>query len=169
MFASDAAARSEFGISLVLKGRVAVLGAIGGGVNGDNSGAAYVFEQREGQWAQTARLQPIDAGPRQWFGFSVALSDEAIVVGAPTHSGSGQRAGAAYVFERRAGVWSQTARLTASDVSPGMGFGHSVAISGDTIVAGVHVNEDGTHPGAAYVFERTGGSWSEVARLRQRD
>ena len=102
LYASDAAARSEFGISLVLKASVAVLGAIGG-VNGDNSGAAYVFEQREGQWAQTARLQPIDAGPRQLFGFSVAQSDETIVVGAPTHSGSWQRAGATYVFERRDG------------------------------------------------------------------
>ena len=112
-----------------------------------------------------ARVTPSDPAPNQWFGFSVAAIHDAIVVGAPNHHGKGERTGAAYVFERRAGEWTQAARMTASDAVPGMWFGNAVAISGDTIVVGMLLNGDGKRSGSAYVFERRGGEWSETARL----
>ena len=161
--ASDGAAGDEFGISLALKGGTAVFGALGSG--GDGSGAAYVFERRDGRWAQLARLTASDAARRQGFGFSVAVGHDTIVVGAPNHSSAGESTGAAYVFERRVGEWTQAAKLTASDAAPLTGFGSTVAINGNTIVIGMLFNGGGKRAGAAYVFERHAGTWSEAARL----
>ena len=156
--ASDAAAGYEVGISLALSGDIAVFGAIG---VERGLGAAYVFERRAREWIQAAKLTANDETSRL-FGSAVSVLADLVVVGAP---GDRKGIGAAYVFERRAGAWTQAARLTASDEAPLRLFGHSVAASGNTIVVGALGNGDGTHPGAAYVFERNNGTWSEAARL----
>ena len=163
--ASDGTAGDEFGVSLALKDGTAVFGAVGANGRRDHSGAAYVFERRDGEWAQLSRLTATDGAARHAFGFAVAVGSDTIVVGAPNHSGDGERAGAAYVFERRAGVWTQAVKLTASDAAPGTWFGSTVAISRNTIVVGMLSNGEGKRSGAAYVFERRDGAWSEVARL----
>lgn len=160
--ASDGAAGDEFGLSLALREGTAVFGAIGSDGQGDNSGAAYVFERRRSRWVQTARLTSSDGATSQYFGFSVSALVDLVVVGAP---GDREGTGAAYVFKRRAGAWTQTAKLGASDAAPLRWFGSSVAATHNTIVVGTLRNGGGTHPGAAYVFERRGGSWSEAARL----
>ena len=163
--ASDGMAGDEFGISLALKGSTAVFGAVGSNARGDDSGAGYVFERRDGKWSQLARLTASDGTARDIFGFAVAASNGTIVVGAPNHSGNGERAGAAYVFERRGDVWNQAGKLTASDAAPATWFGNAVAIGRDTIVVGMLRNGSGKRSGAAYVFERQQGRWLEVARL----
>jgi len=163
--AGDGMAGDEFGISLALKGSTAVFGASGSNARDDDSGAAYVFERRDGKWSQQARLTASDGATRDSFGFAVALSHDTIVVGAPNHSGNGERAGAAYVFERRGDVWNQAGKLIAGDAAPATRFGNAVAIGGDTIVVGMLTNGDGKRSGAAYVFERRQGRWLEVARL----
>jgi hypothetical protein len=92
-----------------------------------------------------------------------AESDQTVVVGAPDFF---SEAGAAYVFVEGPGGWgnmTQTAELTPSDATPGMMFGLSVAISGDTIVVGSFSNN------AAYVFVKPKGGWqnmTETAILR---
>jgi FG-GAP repeat protein len=103
---------------------------------------------------------PIVTG--QLFGFSLSALADLIVVGAP---GDRNGTGAAYVFERRGGAWNQTAKLAASDAAPQRRFGNSVAATRNSIVVGALTNAHGTHPGAAYVFERRGSAWSEVTRL----
>jgi hypothetical protein len=163
--ASDGTAGDEFGVSLALKDGAAVFGAVGANGRGDDSGAAYVFERRDSGWAQMARLTASDGATGHWFGFSVAAGNDTIVVGAPNHSGDGKRAGAAYVFERHAGVWTQAVKLTPSDAAPATWFGSTVAISRNTIVVGMLLNSEVKRSGAAYVFERRDGGWSEVARL----
>jgi hypothetical protein len=163
--ASDGMAGDEFGVSLVLTGGTGVFGAAGSDARGDDSGAAYVFERRDGQWAQTARLTASDGATKHAFGFAVAAGNDTIVVGAPNHSGHGERAGAAYVFERRGDVWTEAGKLTASDAAPATWFGNSVAIAGDTIVVGMLTSGSDRRSGSAYVFERRQGQWLEVARL----
>ena len=139
--------------------------------------------------AQQAYLKASNTSPSDWFGFSVAISDDTVVVGAPYESGSGTGvdppddnglllSGAAYVFERTAGVWSQQAYLKASNPGSGDEFGFSVAVSGDTVVVGA-MNEAGSGTGvdpmdndiaygsgAAYVFQRTTGTWAQQAYLK---
>src|SRR4051812_29442344 len=92
-------------------------------------------------------------------------SDDTIIVGAPKDSRVAEDAGAAYICERRAGAWTQAARLSASDAAPHTWFGSTVAIAGDLVVVGMLRNGNGTRPGAAYVFMRQDTRWLEVARL----
>jgi FG-GAP repeat len=165
LHASDGAAGDELGITLALNGRTAVFAAMGRDGSVADSGAAYVFEEEDGRWTETARLEPGDATPAHAFGLAIAAAHETIVIGAPYHAAAGERAGAVYVFERRDGRWTETAKLTPSDPAPGRGFGATVAVSNGTIVVGVRGAANGRNPGAVYVFERRSGKWVEAARL----
>ncbi len=111
-----------------------------------------------------------DGAAGDQLGASVAISGDSVVVGAFRHDGAGVDSGSAYVFGRSAGAWSQQTKLVAGDAAAGDHFGHSVGISGDTLVVGAYL-EDGTFTdsGAAYVFVRSGSSWSQQAKLTASD
>lgn len=112
-------------------------------------------------------LHPHDARPGVFFGNTVALSADRLVVGAPFDQDNGLYAGAAYVFRLSGGMWHEEAKLVASDGQPFDQFGEYVAIDGDWIVVSARrpVNGDGNSPGAAYLFHRDGSSWTETQRL----
>lgn len=109
------------------------------------------------------------------FGWSVAADGNTSVVGAPgTTVGSNIEQGAVYVFVRSGAVWKEQQELTASDGAEGDqlgGGGRSVAISGDTVVAGAwgRKSGDNLYQGAAYVFVRSGTTWVEQAELIAND
>ena len=78
--------------------------------------------------------------------------------------------GSAYVFTRTGTTWTEQAKLTASDGAADDRFGSSVAIAGDTIVVGAYWDDDnGSDSGSAYVFTRTGTTWTEQAKLTASD
>jgi len=192
--ASNAEAYDNFGVSVAISGDTIVVGASyedssAGGGQGDNSasdaGAAYVFTQVGGTWSQAAFLKASNAEAVDYFGRSVALSGDTIVVGARGEDSSasgGQSdnsapsAGAAYVFNRVGGTWSEQAYLKASNAEASDKFGSSLAVSGDTIVVGANEEDssadggqsDNSAPfaGAAYVFTRVGSAWSQQALLK---
>lgn len=163
----------HFGWSLALSAKRLVVGAIQGDGSGPDSGAAYVFERRpDGAWHEVAKLAPSDPKVLGKFGYSVALSSEIIIVGAPVNGGVVPAAGAAYVFERdAAGVWQEMAKLAASDGEGADFFGASMALSGETVVVGAPQDSDlGPDSGAVYVFERDAdGLWQEVVKLLASD
>ena len=102
----------------------------------------------------------------------VALSGDTALVGAPTKTaGSLGQTGAAYVFVRSGTTWTQQAELTAADATLGDQFGCSVALSGDTALIGARYKSDGakTQVGAAYVFVRSGTTWTQQAELTVSD
>jgi hypothetical protein len=177
--ASDAAADDRFGVSVAISGDTVVVGAWGDADNGTQSGSAYVFERNQtgaDNWGQVAKLTASDAAAGDWFGYSVAISGDTVVVGAPGDDDNGSQSGSAYVFGRNqtgADNWGQVAKLTASDGAAGDWFGYSVAISGDTVVVGAPYDDDnGAYSGSAYVFERnqTGAdNWGQVAKLTASD
>jgi len=142
--AADGAAHDNFGWSLAVSGSTAVVGAYG---KNSSTGAAYVFVRSGSTWSQQAKLTAADGAPRDSFGSSVALSGSTGVVGADANSSS---TGAAYVFTRAGGTWTQQIKLTASDGAPGDNFGNSLAIANSTAVVGAPDNNSGI--GAAYVF-----------------
>lgn len=126
---------------------------------------------------QQAKLIAADAADDQ-LGFSVAVSGDTVVVGAPFAAvGGNTGAGAAYVFVKPGGGWAsgtQTAKLTASDGEVDGNFGHSVAISGDVAVVGAPNATVSGHAarGAAYVFAKPGGGWAsstQTAKLTASD
>jgi hypothetical protein len=167
--ASDGAAGDLFGISVAISGELALVGARRDDDNGESSGSAYVFERSGSVWSQVAKLTASDGVRAGFFGTSVAISGDLAVVGA-FQNDDGDNSGSAYVFDASAG-WSEVARLTASDGALNDGFGGSVAISGDLALVGAFSDDDGGQlsSGSAYVFERSEGVWSQVAKLTATD
>lgn len=191
----------NFGCSMAISGDTLVIGAYrqdsaAVGVNEyqrAHSGTAYVFTRDgSGNWSQQAYLKASNTGTGDGFGYSVAISGDTIVVGAPFEDSAATgvngdqvdntagESGAAYVFTRDgSGHWSQQAYLKASNTEAADNFGFSVAISGGTIVVGAPsedsaatgVNGDQTNneqsiSGSAYVFTRNGSTWSQRAYLK---
>ena len=135
-------------------------------------GSAYVFVRSGGVWSQQQKLEASDAATFDFFGFSVAISGETVVVGARSDErAAGRNQGSAYVFVRSGGVWSQQQKLEASDAAAGDVFGSSVAISGETVVVGAVLDDGaaGRDQGSAYVFVRSGGVWSQQQKLEASD
>jgi len=201
--ASNAESGDYFGYRVALSGDTLVVGAYGEassttGVNGDQSnndaegsGAVYVFMRSGSRWIQQAYLKASNAEARDYFGSSVAISGDTLVVGAYGESSNatgvngdqsdngGNYNGAAYVFVRNGAVWFQQAYLKASNSAANNDFGISVAVSGDTVVVGAYL-EDGSatgingsqaenfaeSSGAAYVFARNDGLWTQQAYLK---
>src|SRR6185436_6593930 len=119
-------------------------------------GEAHVYVRTGSDWDRQAILGAADGAAFDKFGGAVALEGETAVVGARQCVQGG--AGAAYVFARSAGLWSQQAKLTAPDGAAFDCFGNSVAISGETIAVGAinHVNDVSQRQGAVYVYVRDG-------------
>ncbi|GEM_PF-1163782 len=164
----DAAVGDQFGLSLALSGNVMLIGAPGKDELGEDSGVAYVFERTTDSWTQTAKLIPEDGSGFSYFGQAVSIDGYLAVVGAPGESSAAFYAGAAYVFERLDGAWTQVAKLTAWDAAEMDFFGTSVAVSGGTIAVGA-CQADGLEPGSVYLFEQVQGVWTPNGRLSASD
>ena len=161
--ASNAAAYDKFGYSVAIDGDTVVVGVPESDENGDRSGSAYVFVRSGHSWNQQDKLIASDAATNDKFGWSVAINGDTIVVGSPHNGDSAPYSGSAYVFVRNGNAWSEQAKLTASDPQAYDNFGHSVAIDGDRIVVAARGEDfDGKYDaGCAYVFKRSGNTWSE--------
>ncbi|MEA4930913.1 MAG: FG-GAP repeat protein, partial [Anaerolineaceae bacterium] len=155
------------------------------------SGAAYVFVRNGTTWTQQAYLKASNTDANDQFGCSVAVSNDTLVVGAWLESSaatgingdqndeSKRESGAAYVFVRSGATWTQQAYLKASNTDVADWFGYSVAVSNDTVVVGadseasaatgVNGNQNdnsASYAGAAYVFVRSGTTWTQQAYLK---
>ena len=160
----------KFGYSVAVDGDIAVVGAYRDGENDvTDSGAAYVFTRSGGVvWDRGVKLTASDGAPYNNFGISVAVDGETVVVGAPGDDDNGTDSGSVYVFTNTNGVWSQAAKLTASDGATLDYFGQSVAVSGDTILVGAYLDDreetitdsELEDSGSVYVFVKPSGGWA---------
>lgn len=168
---NDTGEADNFGWSVDIDGATSVVGASSDFPNGVfGAGSAYVFERTGATWIQTQKLVASPTIPNATFGWAVALDGNRMLVSARSENTAFFNAGAVYVFERVAGVWSQTARLVPSDGSAFDFFGMSVALHGDTAMIGSAADgPTGSQAGAAYVFEFNGVQWTQVAKLRATD
>lgn len=136
-------------------------------------GAAYVFTNSGGTWSEVQALTASDGVLGDQFGFSIALDGTRAVVGAPAADiDSAIHQGAAYVFDSVGGTWSETQKLTASDGIAYDQLGQSVALHGDTALAGMWSRDDDPNDppppgrqGIVHVFTQAGGAWSESGEL----
>ncbi|MBN1868947.1 FG-GAP repeat protein [Candidatus Sumerlaeota bacterium] len=172
LVAGDAAAADWFGKSVSISGDTAVVGAYGKKNTYTYVGAAYIYIDTGSAWTQQQKLMASDWGASGYFGTAVDIDGDTAVVGAMDYGASAPHStGAVYVFTRTAGVWTQQQKLKASDAASQDEMGKSVAISGDTIVAG-SPNDDttaGNNAGSAYIFTRSGGVWTQQAKLLPSD
>ena len=157
----------------------------------NDSGAVYVFTRTAGVWTQQAYLKASNTDEGDAFGGSLALAGGTLVVGAGSEDSSStglnvdqadnsaDDAGAVYVYTRTDGLWSQQSYLKASNTDAGDGFGGGLALSGDMLVAGAggegssatgidgdQTDNSANYSGAAYVFTRADGVWSQTAYLK---
>ena len=158
----------KFGESVYISGTDVIIGASGADPNGSSSGAAYVFVRSGSYWSQQAKLTPTDGQFADSFGISVSIDGNYAVIGAYREDPGGvSGAGSAYVFYRYSTSWSQQAKLVASDKATNDYFGDSVSISGGYIIVGaLFADPNGiSGAGAAYIFVRSGSSWSQQVKL----
>ncbi|HMS82321.1 MAG TPA: cadherin-like beta sandwich domain-containing protein [Nitrospira sp.] len=161
-----------------------------------DSGAVYVFTRNGSTWTQEAYVKASNTGSGDWFGRSVTLSGNTLAVGAPregslatgvngnqTHL-QALECGAVYVFRRSGNTWTQEAYVKASNTDENDWFGDSVALSGDTLAVGAWQEDSdatginnanqgnapapspGYQAGAAYVFIRSGTTWTQQAYVK---
>jgi uncharacterized repeat protein (TIGR01451 family) len=162
------AAFELFGSSVSVFGDTAVIGAERDATSGGmDAGAAYVFVRSGAGWTEQQKLVASDGDAGSFFGASVSLSGDTLVVGAPLATAPGGSAGAAYVFVRSGTTWSEQQKLVASDGASGDFFGASLSISGDRAVVGAYrdATAGGFDAGSAYVFVRAGSTWSEQQKV----
>ena len=175
--ASDGATGDYFGDSVAVHGDTIVIGTPQDNDNGNDSGSAYVYVRQSGVWSQAAKLTASDGATGDWFGESIAVDGDTVVVGAPRDADNGTNTGSAYVFTKPAAGWTTTssfaAKLTASDGATGDYFGKSIAVDGDTVVVGAGGNDNnGSNAGSAYVFTKPANGWtttSTAAKLTASD
>jgi hypothetical protein len=179
ILASDRAAGDNLGYSVALSsdGNIAFIGARAESTSPNtNQGAAYVFTRTAGIWTEQQKLTASDRASTDYFGASMAISSDGntALIGAYLEDTSPNTDnGAAYVFTRSAGVWTQQQKLLASDLATGDEFGASVALSSDGNTAIVGARYENTSPnvdnGAAYVFTRSGSTWTQQQKLLASD
>ena len=158
----------RLGAAVDIDGDTIVVGAPLPGASGFGGSAAFVFGRDTGgvgAWGQQAELHiPVATAVPEYFGISVAVDGDTVVVGAPDDDGY---AGGAYVFELdEAGSWGHAATLGRSDPDVAEGFGYAVDVNGTTAVVGTRGSA--VDRGAAYVFERDeggAGAWGQQAHL----
>lgn len=121
------------------------------------AGAAVVLVRDNGVWQLGQTLKPANPSAQDHFGRSVAVLGPRIVVGANLDDDQAQDAGAVYGFEQASGVWTQSAKIVASDGVASDYFGTSVALSNDTLLVGAWGVEDGNDAdnGAYYQYTLT--------------
>ena len=155
------AADNYFGRSVSIDGDTMVVGAHANtNDDGPHSGSAYVFTRDTAGdlasgWTQVAKLTADDGAEDDWFGRSVSIDGDTMVIGATQDDDKGDKSGSAYVFMRATAGdltsgWTQVAKLTAGDGAANDEFGSSVSIDGDAVVIGAVQSQ--TSSGSAYVF-----------------
>jgi hypothetical protein len=187
---ASSSAMYGYGVAISEDGLTMVVGAVNddtdasGGDYLSNAGAAFVYIKSGGSWVLQQKLLGTGTNGRvasDQFGGRVGISGDTVIVGAPgqDYDDTGANliggAGAAYVFTRTAGVWSQQQKLVGTGTNSRMTidkFGIGVAISGDTVIVGADgqdYDDTGANliggAGAAYVFTRTAGMWSQQQKL----
>ncbi|MCH8552426.1 MAG: FG-GAP repeat protein [Natronospirillum sp.] len=190
--ASNTSEEDFFGASVALSadGDTLVVGApeensnatgIGGHQHNSNavdSGAVYVFVRNNDTWSQQAYVKASTTESGNRFGISVALSDDGHTLAAAAHQEDG---GTVYIFNRIGTFWFEQTHVKASNASGGDEFGWRIALSGDgntlavgarnedsdaTGVDGDEGNSNAGNSGAAYVFARSDGDWSQQAYIK---
>lgn len=154
--ASDAGSGDQFGWSIAAEGDRIVIGANRHADTVSFAGAVYVFHFDGLVWSEEQKLVASTQALADYFGWSVALSGDALAVGAVN-------ADAVTMFRRTLSTWNEEQVLTASDGTGTDRFGYSVALDGDRLLVG------STLGNAVYAFEDDGVAWQEVQKITASD
>ena len=183
ILSSDIQGGDNFGaVSISADGNYAIVGAYGEDTGGSSAGSAYIFTRSGSTWTQQQKIQASDAQGSDLFCISVSISSDGsyAIVGAYLEAGGTgdplSNAGAAYIFTRSGSTWTQQAKITASDAQTNDQFGYSVSINGDGtyVIVGASLEDGGandpiSNAGAAYIFTRSGSTWTQQQKIQASD
>jgi hypothetical protein len=168
LFGTESDGYDDAGSAVALDGNTALVGALGAFTQGSSAGATYVFQRSGSTWTQQARLVAQDPRSGARFGNAVALAgDTALIAADRASSAAGMDSGTVYSFTRLGDKWQQQQKLEVSDGSYSPGFGAALALSQDTLLVGAKEAERAglSGVGAAYVFVRSNGTWTQQQKL----
>lgn len=174
---SLAEAYDQFGISVAIRGNLAIVGSWGDNCAlGENCGSAHIYRFNGTDWNKEKKLTASDALANENFGNSVSLSDDRAIVGVRSGDHEGLRAsGSVYIYHFDGVDWIEEQKLTAFDASEFDAFGVSVSIDDDSIIVGswgddCFVGQTFSQTcGSAYVFRLKGGRWIMEQKLTASD
>jgi len=156
----------EFGYNVSISGDYAIVGAYGDDTSVSNSGSAYIYARSGTTWSLQATLNSPTHEVGDLFGHSVAISGDYAIVGAYYEDTGADNAGSAYIYVRSGTTWSLQSTLNNPTPAAVDHFGNSVAISGDYAIVGAYSDDTGaTEAGSAYIYARSGTTWSLQATL----
>ena len=160
---SGVAPGDQFGRQVALSGDFAFVSASG---HNEGAGAVFVFRRDgDGKWSEQAMLAGNDLAANDQFGWSLSADGNRVAVGAPSFRNT--RIGAAYIFDFDAasGSWTQSAKIEGRAMQAGAGFGSSILLNGDHLIAGAPGSNN--FQGSAVIFSRDSetGEWSEAMTL----
>jgi hypothetical protein len=158
---------ARFGASVAISGDRMVVGSTFYAVGNSTPGAVYIYQRSSSGWALQKTLLAADGQDFDDFGISVAIDGDTLLVGADSTDGPQSGAvGKVYVYDWNGTDWVETQHLQASDGDSGGFFGFSVAMEGSTAIIGrFWDNAAAQHAGSAYVFTRSGTTWTQQQKL----
>ncbi|MEW6744661.1 MAG: FG-GAP repeat protein [Planctomycetota bacterium] len=166
LLAPDGKAGDELGTSVAAGGDVVAAGAPLDDDNGSHSGGVYVYRHDGISWFPDAKLNASDGGANEYFGTSVAVFGDRIVVGAPFDDAMGGNSGSAYVFRYEGTDWTEEQKLNPSDGHTSQSAGQAVAAGDGRLLVGAPGDDAlGSRAGAAYVFRFDDPTWVEEQKL----
>jgi hypothetical protein len=170
LLASDGQAGDRFGGFVTFSDDTALIGAYWDDDNGNDSGSMYVFTLSGTTWTQQAKVLAPDGAAGDIFGSWICFAGDTALIGAGMDDDNGVDSGSIYEFTRSGTTWTEQQKLHASDGAAGDQFGSNFDLYGDTLLVGSMLDDDmGKDSGSAYIFTRTGTTWTQQQKLLPSD
>ncbi len=154
---------------MAIDGEVLIVGSPFADVSSENSaGQAYIFRFDSSDWVEEDILTATTPDAGDFFGYSVSISGDGALVGAPYEdSATAFKIGAAYVFRYNSGTeeWDDEVRLTACDETAGAEYGFSVSLDGDHAAIGATENGSAQDAGSAYAYRNIASGWVDLDKF----
>ncbi|MFC3194584.1 hypothetical protein ACFODZ_10085 [Marinicella sediminis] len=164
--ATDGGAYQNFGKALDLDGQRLIIGAPGDDSTNSNAGAVYEYQLDNQSWTIKQKLTSSDGQANQFFGSSLSLYQNRLLIGATGDDDRGFGAGAAFIFDHDGTTWTETSKLQGLDTASRDRFGTALSLSSNLALVGAPSDSDnGAYSGAAYTFRFNGANWSQEEKL----
>ena len=162
VMADDGEAHNHFGYSIDLNDDTIVVGAPDRNENGNASGSVYLFTKNGEYWLQTNKITPSDNSLYDYFGSSLAISDDWIGIGSSGNDEAGNSSGAVYFYQKNGEVWTEQDKVVALDTEQTDNFGYAIDLDGEyALISAIHDDDNGPNSGSAYIFKRNDTNWIE--------
>lgn len=165
---SDGSQENYFGYQIEVFENTLVVSACGDVNNDPESGSVYVYEKgSNGTWGAEQKLTSFDAFKGDWYGKSIDVFENYLVVGAMKDDDNGENTGIVFIYKKDDnGVWNFIQKIGASDAESYDKYGWSVAVFDQHIAVGAYSNEFGPESGSVYVYELdSNGVWGNEQKI----